>query len=220
MDINNFLKLGRMKKGWDFRRASEELENIDIKYSHTSIQRLEKGTIKKIPIDIINGMIIIYNLDQRKTYELAGIKENSTISDIEDAEQLELPVYGIASAGNGALDFEVILENFTLPIGYKIPIGSFIVKVSGDSMEPNFYNGDRIIVDATQCKEWQNLEGYVVIVQINEERFIKVVRFNNFIPEFHSLNKFFPPIEVKKGDVVKCVGVVTKIFDREVGRIK
>lgn len=58
------------------------------------------------------------------------------------------------------------------------------------------------------------------MVQINEERFLKVVKFNNYKPEFHSINKFYEPIKIENGDIITCVGVVTDILKRKVGKIK
>ena len=132
-----------------------------------------------------------------------------------------LPVYGMASAGTGALDYDVVMEEFILPADFEVPKDSFIIGVYGESMEPIFYDGDRIMVDTSKRgTEWQFLVDYPVVVQINEERFVKVVKFNNYKPEFHSLNQMYAPITVTNGDEIILVGVVTEILKRKIGKIK
>lgn len=132
-----------------------------------------------------------------------------------------LPVFGMASAGNGALDYEIVMEEFILPADFEIPKDSFIIGIYGESMEPIFFDGDRIMVDTSKRgTEWQFLVDYPVVVQINDERFVKVVKFNNYKPEFHSLNQMYAPITVTNGDEIILVGVVTEILKRKIGKIK
>ena len=88
-----------------------------------------------------------------------------------------------------------------------------------------------IIIENTRGEEiWKNIEEVehleifrrlcFVVVQINHEIFIKLVKFENSVPEFHSLNKKFVPIKIKDSDKVKCIGVVTEILNRKIGKIK
>ena len=55
---------------------------------------------------------------------------------------------------------------------------------------------------------------------MNHERVIKLVEYKNSVPEFHSLNKKIVPIKIKDSDEVECIGVVTGIFNREIGKVK
>ena len=82
------------------------------------------------------------------------------------------------------------------------------------------YEGDRILINTNDCTEWQMLNNKIVVVDINEERLVKVVRFNNFVLEFHSLNQFYPPVVVKQGDEVKCLGVLVELLKRNMRKIK
>lgn len=187
------LKDKRIEKGYSFRQLENILNGRDQKISYSTLQKLENGEFNTISIELLTELCKIYNLNYIEMLELSGVdKRLLNLNQESNIKSIE----------------EV--EHFE----------SFIVKISGESMEPNFYNGDRLIVDTTQSKEWQFLEGYVVVVQINHEVFIKLVKFENSVPEFHSLNKKFVPIKIKDSDKVKCIGVVTEILNRKIGKIK
>ena len=163
------------------------------------------------------------DLSFKKMNGVSGLKEESNVYEVENniPKYVTLPVYGMASAGTGALDYDVVMEEFILPADFEVPKDSFIIGVYGESMEPIFYDGDRIMVDTSKRgTEWQFLVDYPVVVQINEERFVKVVKFNNYKPEFHSLNQMYAPITVTNGDEIILVGVVTEILKRKIGKIK
>ena len=182
------------------------------------------------PSNFLNTLFIpevspetIKDLSFKKAEDTLELKEKSNVYEIENniPKFVTLPVYGMASAGTGALDYDVVMEEFILPADFEVPKDSFIIGVYGESMEPIFFDGDRIMVDTSKRgTEWQFLVDYPVVVQINEERFVKVVKFNNYKPEFHSLNQMYAPITVTNGDEIILVGVVTEILKRKIGKIK
>lgn len=222
MELKDYFRQGRELKGWGHRRVTEELEKRNISYSHTSIQRFEKGIIKKIPLKIINALTKVYNLDINKSYELAGItKDLENISEFnEEIELLKLKVYGVASAGNGSLNNEIYEDDFLVSKKDKISKESIVIEIKGDSMEPVLFDKDKILIDTSNSFEWQSLVNKIAVVEINQERYIKIVRSRDFKPEFHSLNNFYPPIRIKESDDVHFIGVLVKLLERDMKNIK
>ena len=195
-------------------------EGVDISIS--ALSRIESMERQKIDTALLIALSKVLKKDFIK---MLGHKTDwePNVYEVENniPKYVTLPVYGMASAGTGALDYDVVMEEFILPADFEVPKDSFIIGVYGESMEPIFYDGDRIMVDTSKRgTEWQFLVDYPVVVQINEERFVKVVKFNNYKPEFHSLNQMYAPITVTNGDEIILVGVVTEILKRKIGKIK
>ena len=195
-------------------------EGVDISIS--ALSRIESMERQKIDTALLIALSKVLKKDFIK---MLGHKTDwePNVYEVENniPKYVTLPVYGMASAGTGALDYDVVMEEFILPADFEVPKDSFIIGVYGESMEPIFYDGDRIMVDTSKRgTEWQFLVDYPVGVQINEERFVKVVKFNNYKPEFHSLNQMYAPITVTNGDEIILVGVVTEILKRKIGKIK
>ena len=195
-------------------------EGVDISIS--ALSRIESMERQKIDTALLIALSKVLKKDFIK---MLGHKTDwePNVYEVENniPKYVTLPVYGMASAGTGALDYDVVMEEFILPADFEVPKDNFIIGVYGESMEPIFYDGDRIMVDTSKRgTEWQFLVDYPVVVQINEERFVKVVKFNNYKPEFHSLNQMYAPITVTNGDEIILVGVVTEILKRKIGKIK
>ena len=232
-EVGKKIKELREKKFWSLQDLTDRLALKGFKMNPSSIHRIEEGEREKIDVFMLDKLSEIFNynllfmvsgkVEEKKEDRTLELKEKSNVYEIENniPKFVTLPVYGMASAGTGALDYDVVMEEFILPADFEIPKDSFIIGVYGESMEPIFYDGDRIMVDTSKRgTEWQFLVDYPVVVQINEERFVKVVKFNNYKPEFHSLNQMYTPITVTNGDEIILVGVVTEILKRKIGKIK
>lgn len=227
-EIGNKIKEIRDRKLWSLQDLADRLKDKGFKLNPSSIHRIEIGEREKIDVFTLAKLSEVLNYDffemiNPKNNNNLKIKEESNVKEIKEnmPQILTLPVYGMASAGNGSLDFDVTMEEFMLPSDFKIPNNSFVIGVQGESMEPIFYDEDRILVDTSKShQEWQYLVDYPVVVQINEERFLKVVKYNNYKPEFYSLNKMYEPIKIENGDEIYCVGVVTEILKRKIGKVK
>lgn len=82
--------------------------------------------------------------------------------------------------------------------------GDFVVKVSGDSMTPQFYDGDRVLVQKQPSVEL----GEIGIFVLNGESYIKKLGFNELI----SLNPHYPPKPYTQSDSILCCGrVICKV---------
>ncbi len=115
----------------------------------------------------------------------------------------EVPLYSLpVSAGLG---------NFLDSSGYEyltyraedIPKAAcFAVRVTGDSMEPLFFNEDIVLVEPTA----EPVNGDIVIAVINGDSYIKQFRDGQFI----SLNPKYSTIQPTEYDNVRIVGRVSK----------
>ncbi len=105
-----------------------------------------------------------------------------------------------ASAGSGVqLD-----EGFTEPMQIKhTPIAeraNYAVRVSGDSMEDKYYNGDIVLIET--CPDVEI--GEIGLFIVNDQGYIKQRGENSLI----SLNPEAPDVPIQDGDVVYCRGRV------------
>ena len=85
----------------------------------------------------------------------------------------------------------------------------YAVKVSGNSMEPRFYDSDIVLVEIAQTVE----VGEIGIFNLNGQAFIKERGEKALI----SLNKDYDPIVVNPGDSIACQGRVIKVLSTKVG---
>lgn len=109
----------------------------------------------------------------------------------------ELPV----SAGRGIFLDDDAATEITIPDTAKSSDADFALKISGDSMEPKYHNGDHLLVRATDSIE----VGEIGVFVLDGEGFVKVYGGDRLI----SLNPAYSPILLKEFTQVRCVGVVT-----------
>ena len=82
-----------------------------------------------------------------------------------------------------------------------------IIRVSGDSMEPEFYDGDQVLV-----RHGASIRpGEIGIFTNGDAGYIKVYQRDGL----HSLNPAYPTMFFGDGDEVRCIGKVLGIAGRE-----
>lgn len=97
----------------------------------------------------------------------------------------------------------------------------FVIIVHGDSMEPLFYDNDSVLVDPNDCTELRQLANKVIAIEVNGETLVKKLVINDdFEIELYSLNDFYPSIKILKEDEGRCIGVVSRLIDRDLNKIK
>ncbi len=109
------------------------------------------------------------------------------------------PIYPSSlSAGTGMFVFDdVPSDQVEVPIDFKDI--DFVINVSGDSMEPTYSNGDKIMIK----KQIIN-KGEIGAFMVNGEAYIKELGNDGLI----SHNKKYPLIEFKEGMRIDCIGKV------------
>lgn len=107
-----------------------------------------------------------------------------------------------ASAGNGSFLFDDIPEEWiTVPKTHITTQTDFIIEIRGNSMEPDYFDGDKVCVQ----KSNRIYEGDIGVFILNNESYIKRMGKGELI----SLNSDYEPIKLNDYDDVHCVGKVT-----------
>ncbi len=207
--LGNKIRELRERKNWSLDRLSEELEKEDIEIVPSTLFRIEKGQRKKIDTLLLLGLSKILN------YNFFQMLDNQIFrsEDYIEVDDQKLYIYGFASAGNGYLDttdYEIM--EVSLPKNIRHKKGLFGIKVHGESMEPEFYNNDILILDPS-CPEWEELNNKVIVVDLNNERYVKLLKYyNDGRAYLFSYNEIYPPIQITENDNIKCIGKVVYSF--------
>ncbi|MBO4423818.1 MAG: helix-turn-helix domain-containing protein [Clostridia bacterium] len=104
------------------------------------------------------------------------------------------------SAGCGSFLDSSHSSTVSLVVNEVTDRADYAVRVSGDSMEPRFFNGDIVIVES--CREIP--EGKVGIFLYNGESYIKKFGGDRLI----SVNQKYPDIVFGENDDIRCLGLV------------
>lgn len=106
-----------------------------------------------------------------------------------------------ASAGLGAwLSDETPVEYINIPKTDKTNEADFLLEVRGDSMQPKFFDGDRVLVKQSDSI----YEGEIGVFILNNESYIKKMGRGELI----SLNPAYKPIKLTEYDDIRCAGKV------------
>lgn len=170
MTFGKILKEIRLKNGDSLQRLAEKTEIV-----FTYIDKIEKGT-RPINKDNLEKFIKVYPL-YKKQFEKAYLDEimpeslkGSTFNmEEQKVNTVILPVYGKASAGNGYINLDQEIYYFPIKRG-DFSDRSFLVEISGNSMEPTLEDGDYALVDPDNIDYVKNK---IYVVTYNDESFIK-----------------------------------------------
>ncbi|RGC31523.1 LexA family transcriptional regulator [Hungatella hathewayi] len=146
-------------------------------------------------------------------------REVSRVQQISNAYKdgrsiIEYPTYfmtyyhNLASAGNGEYIFEDLpTDTIEVPANELSERADFIIGVNGDSMEPTYYDGEKVYVEKMQVLEI----GDIGIFMINNECFIKEVGEDGLIS--HN-----PKYDIISGNEnIECIGkVLGKVTEEQV----
>ena len=140
-----------------------------------------------------------------------NIKSESSFKSPELIQQTQktiiIPFYRIpASAGTGSwLSDETPVEYTNVPKTEKTSAADFMLEVRGDSMQPKFSDGDRVLVKNSESI----YEGEIGVLILNGESYIKKMGRNELI----SLNPAYNPIKLTEYDDIRCAGKVLGTLD-------
>jgi SOS-response transcriptional repressor LexA len=142
-------------------------------------------------------------LDYISLLHATGLYENeeSNIITFRKIDIYETPV----SAGTGNFLTDSVKTTMTIDEKNAVPENAaFGVRISGDSMEPEFYNGE--IAWVTQQNTIDN--GEIGIVTLNGEAYIKKIQNDKGGIFLVSLNNKYAPISVNENDRFDVFGKV------------
>lgn len=202
MKVGEFLKVKRENKRLSLREASK-LSGV----SHTHIKDIEEG--KKTPsFDKVMALLKAYHIDLQEFLQETGYLPPN----IESAKLKKLrpvPVISWVMAGK----WTEVCDSFQPGDADEWTESDvkgqyvFALRVKGDSMEPEFREGDIIIVNP----HIEARTGDYVIVknEDNGEATFKQLRKYRDLLILHPLNPKYPDIELKKGQY-RIIGVVVE----------
>lgn len=199
------------KKREELKLSQEQLAEIMGYKSKTSIHKAEQGIT-----DLPQSKIIEFARALKTTpsylmgWEEKIEKSNAII--LDKSQFIYVPVYGKASAGNGYINMDTVLYDKLIHInGYSHD--SFLIEVSGDSMEPTILDGEFVLVDPTRT---EICEGKIYVITYNGETYIKMIEKHeeDEIVLLKSVNQKYRDKIIKKEEFenVKIEGRVVKVI--------
>lgn len=186
----------------------------DISQSYISL--MENGKRKPSPT-ILKKLASIYNLDYLDLYEKAGyidLAENEKLKVKEEKNSSAIVfVYGTIPAGIPMECIEDVLD--TEEISQDMLKGGkqyFGLRVKGNSMEPDYLDGDTLILEkADDCESGDDC---VVMVNGNDGTFKRVFKNENGII-LQPLNPSYMPMSYTNEQIenlpVRIIGIVEEI---------
>ena len=173
----------------------------------TNLQRYEKGTTKKIPIDVIP---ILEKALSLPTGTLMGW-DDSTVSPLPLENVYMRPLYDSVAAGFNALAQNTIVGYIPTQIMSPSEQEKYIwVNVVGDSMSPMIDDGSKVLIKLQESVD----SGQIAIILIDDEEAVvkRVVYGDNWI-ELQSVNPYYPPRRFEGQDVrrVRVMGLVKEV---------
>lgn len=167
----------------NYQSASTETNNFDF-YEYNKL-------FINSEIDIIKKIVNNTNPQKKESNE----------------SKIVIPFYETPiSAGLGSwLGDETPAIWVTVPRNNKTISADFMLEIRGDSMQPNFFDGDRVLVKQSESI----CEGEIGVFILNNESYIKKMGRNELI----SLNPAYNPIKLTEYDDIRCAGKVLGILD-------
>lgn len=174
--------------------------------SRSTLQRYETGSIKNIPLDKLDALA-----EGLKTSTLFILgKEDAHNAEFIDSGICRIPVFDSVSAGFGAYADSRAVSYIPTYIEHPGEKNEFLwINVRGDSMAPTIEDGDRILVRRSDSVE----SGSVAVVMIDDEAFVKKIKYGNNWIELHSINPYYPVrrFENESAGDVRVVGTVVEV---------
>ncbi|MCI6824553.1 MAG: XRE family transcriptional regulator [Ruminococcus bromii] len=138
-----------------------------------------------------------------------SVKKQEEQPEKEYTKSKIIPLYMTrTSAGTGSLLFdETPIEYINVPKTDITSKADFMLEVKGDSMQPKFFDGDRVLVKNSESI----YEGEIGVFILNGESYIKKMGRNELI----SLNPAYKPIKLTEYDDIRCAGKVLGALDAQ-----
>lgn len=223
-----FLKcLGKLKEDGKIRSARQFALSLD--YLPQSLSEISKGR-RDVTIELLRKAVETYDFNPlylftgESTMFMAGEETDSfrlltIVTDGQDDERIvHVPIPAQAGYSGEVLDPEFVesLPTYTLP-DYKYKIGTHrSFDVSGDSMEPTLFEGDKVICSFLEPSLWDTAvkDNYVYVLVTRGDVLVKRV-FNKLKEdktlELRSDNDFYEPYTISIEDVREIWYVRAKI---------
>ncbi len=188
----------------------KERRDVTIELLRKAIERYKMN-----PVYIYTGKEPLFMTDEEnKSLRVLTIVTNS--QEDEHIVHVPAPAHGGYASQMANPTFIQDLPTFTLP-DYKYKVGTHrSFDVSGDSMEPTLFEGDKVVCSFLEPTLWETAikNGFVYVIVTNGDVLIK--RAFNFLKdekqiELQTDNSFYQPYRVNLGDIKEIWYVRAKI---------
>ena len=201
--IGEKIKEIRKKFGLTQQQLAQKI-NVSASY----ITKIEKDRVGPPSLYFIEKLATTFNLNKSYLEDLWSQDK----ADYMSIPLRKVPVLNSISAGE-------LLEwtDQGYPVGWadewiEVDTGvtdpnAFALKVHGDSMEPEFKEGEYVVVSPNT--QWENGD-YVVVANANNEKALKKIRVNADHIVLISLNPKYEPIVLGKDEDPRVIGKVVR----------
>lgn len=170
--------------------------------------------ISVFKIEPLEAEKIRYMVAYDRTPELIKNELDKNKQDKKERKIISLPMLGKAAAGFGYINFEEgeRLKEISVMSENGIPLDSYLVEVSGDSMYPTLLEGDIVLVNPNYSS-LSALNGKICILNYHEQTYIKRVKLKENEVRLISDNidkNQYPDIVIGEEEIefLVCNGVV------------
>lgn len=199
-----------------------ELQNLtNAKISYTDIGNvlgtgranisLRAKNNSKVTINELKKLEDAYNVDLIKQ-KINNLSETLGLEKLE-TNTVKIPYrpdvylsagYGVEVYSESAEFMTLDIRLFTTDRGNKInPDSCEIVRISGNSMEPEYRHGDRVIIDRN---DKELLDGHIFAFRYNGQCYVKEINLLGDKIKCISLNKEYDPFYIKYGEEFSVLG--------------
>ncbi len=177
--------------------SSDVLLGISVKPFSPSVAEITK--IEKYRLLDEHGKTVVDYILDKEFERVSAYNKKKPRKHMIKLDFYTMPV----SAGTGNfLDDNSAQEIFVVETPDS-EMADFVLEVSGDSMEPDFHDGDKVLVSSQPTVD----EGEIGIFILNGEAYIKELGSNELI----SHNPAYKPIRIHPDDSIYCCGKVIGI---------
>lgn len=180
--------------------------------SEATISRYESGNIKNMRKDRIAKYASALKVPPSTFLELEDKSESRLTPTDLRANTKPVPLLGRVAAGLSChaednIEGYILTDSEILHEGYDY----FWLTVTGDSMEPELHDGDRVLV---REQETLDTECYAVVRIDGEDGVVKRVRIDRDKITLTSVNPYYPP-RVFEREQMNDVAVVGKVISSQ-----
>ena len=166
-------------------------------------------TLKRLAKELEITVQDLIGSTEPPTLKEASDEEINRAFRVLDNQSVMIPVIGDVSAGLGVIAEEDIKAYMPAPSDLINPYNQyFYLEVQGDSMEPDIWAGDVVLVRRQSSVDSGELGVFLID---GEEGIVKRVKYDNDHIEFHSVNRYYP-VRIFSGAEVKRVRVIGKVI--------
>lgn len=203
-DMDTFLQLCELYE-LDYASLLAEAYGYKIHGLNFDIKKSEIDHIKKYRELDSHGKEMVDIVLNKESERCSLIIENQKY-DVQRAATKLLAYYrGSVAAGSGIYQLDSFSEQLEVPLDDLTAKADFILDVNGDSMNPNYRDGDKVLVSQRESVD----VGDTGIFVINGKSYIK----DRGADELISTNENYPNIKINEFDNVVCFGKVIGKLD-------